>query len=123
INGARAGSDARTNTRLANNGLGESVMTGQDYGNGLSSIFRVGADGVTIDGFTLQGETNQGDTTGAAVVILPNVSGTRLLNNIVQNNVAGVFLSNSSATNATLIQHNVFKNNNNPGLNSGRGIY
>src|SRR5262245_15851910 len=27
INGARASSDARSNTRLANNGLGESVMT------------------------------------------------------------------------------------------------
>ncbi len=123
LNGARAGSDARSNTRLANNGLGESVMTGQDFGNGISSVFRIGADGVTIDGFTLQGQTTQGDTTGAAVVILPNVSGTRILNNIVQNNVAGVFLSNSSATSATLIQHNVFKNNNNPGLNSGRGIY
>jgi fibronectin type 3 domain-containing protein len=124
INGARSGSDARSNQRLASGGAGESVLTGATFpDNTVSSIFRIGADGVTIDGFTLQGETSQGDTTGAAVVILPNVSGTRLLDNIVQNNVAGVFLSNSSATNATLIQHNTFRSNNNPGVNSGRGIY
>src|SRR5205823_9046303 len=87
ISGARAGSDARSNQRLASGGAGESVLTGATFPDGtVSSVFRIGADGVTIDGFTLQGETSQGDTTGAAVVILPNVSGTRLLDNIVQNN-------------------------------------
>src|SRR5205823_274398 len=49
--------------------------------------------------------------------------GTRFLNNIVQNNVAGLFLANSSTANAAVIQYNVFKNNNNAGANGGRGIY
>ncbi len=71
----------------------------------------------------MQGETNQNVTYGAGIVIGPNVSGTHIYNNIIQNNVAGLFLANSSSTNAAIIQHNVFRNNNNAGMNGGRGIY
>src|SRR5439155_10918370 len=46
-----------------------------------------------------------------------------VVNNIVQNNVAGLFLANASATNAAVIQYNLFRGNNNAGSNGGRGIY
>ena len=74
-------------------------------------------------GVIVQGETNQDDVTGAGIVIAPARNGTRILNNIVQNNVSGLFLSNNSSTNRCLIQYNLFRNNNNDGENGGRGIY
>ena len=37
--------------------------------------------------------------------------------------MAGIFLANSSATDAAIIQHNTFVSNNNTGVNGGRGIY
>jgi polygalacturonase len=37
--------------------------------------------------------------------------------------VSGLYLANSSDTLQTSIRHNLFQNNNNPGNNSGRGIY
>ena len=60
---------------------------------------------------------------GAGIVIGPGRSGTRVLDNVVQNNVSGLFLANASATSPALIQHNVFRYNNNDGANGGRGIY
>jgi regulation of enolase protein 1 (concanavalin A-like superfamily) len=120
INGARAGVDGRSNAR----GVNESIVTGADIGGGVrSSAFRIAANNVVIDGFTVQGETNPSDTSGAGIVITPNRAGTKIVNNVVQNNVAGVFLSNNSATNPAIIQRNLFLNNNNDGLVSGRGVY
>ena len=88
-----------------------------------SCAFYVNADDVVIDGFTVQGETNGSDTLGAGIVIAPKHSGTHILNNIVQNNVSGLFLANYSTTDAAIIQHNYFGYNNNTGGNSGRGIF
>ena len=51
------------------------------------------------------------------------VSGTHILNNIVDNNVAGVFLANSSSTDPAIFRQNLFENNNFNGENGGRGIY
>ncbi len=119
LRGAQAGVDARSNRRAA----AESVLTGFDFGGGnVSTSFYVAANDVTLDGFVVQGNTSTG-TYGAGIVIAPNVAGTHVVDNIIQNNVSGLFLANNSSTDAALIQHNVFRNNNNAGEDGGRGIY
>ena len=57
------------------------------------------------------------------MIIGPSEHGTHVLNNIVQNNVNGLYLSNDSGTDPAVIQYNVFRNNNNPGNNGGHAIY
>ncbi len=129
IQGAQAGVDARSNARTA--AASESVVTGgtvtsTSSGSTTTSVgtsFYVTANDVTIDGFTVQGETNQDLMLGAGIVIAPNVSGTHVVNDVVQNNVSGLFLANASGTDPAVIQHDVFRNNNNAGANGGRGIY
>jgi parallel beta-helix repeat protein len=99
------------------------VLSGFDFGGGnVSTSFYVAANDVTLDGFVVQGNTSTG-TYGAGIVIAPSVAGTHIVNNIIQNNVSGLFLANNSSTNAALVQHNVFRNNNNAGEDGGRGIY
>ena len=121
IRGVDAGLDARSSTRTTNGK--ETTLTGSSTGSGIGMAFHIKASNVTIDGFTLQGQTTKSVTTGAAIVCAPNISGTRVINNIVQNNVAGLFLANASSTVPAVIQYNLFKNNNNAGPNGGRGIY
>ena len=121
LQGAQAGVDATSRAGGATSG--ESVVTGAVSSGVHSSAFTITANDVVIDGFTVQGETDTSGATGAGIVLAPKISGTHVLNNIVQNNVAGLFLSNFSTTDAALIQHNYFANNNNPGSDSGRGIY
>ncbi|MGN6726332.1 MAG: NPCBM/NEW2 domain-containing protein [Tepidisphaeraceae bacterium] len=120
LQGAQAGVDA---PGRVNGGGSESVVSGAVSSGVHSCGFYVTASNVTIDGFTVQGETDSSDTLGAGIVIAPKVSGTHVFNNVIQNNVAGLFLANYSSTNPALIQHNYFANNNNAGGNSGRGIY
>jgi titin len=120
VRGARAGVDGRSNLRTLG---GETVLNGAlTASNTRTSSFYIGANNVTIDGFTIQGQTTIGDE-GAGVVIGPNRNGTHFVNNIVQNNVAGLFLSNDSPTNPAVIQYNLFRGNNNAGANGGRAIY
>jgi hypothetical protein len=121
IEGAEAGVDARGNVRQQTGT--ESILTGATTSAGVGAGFYVTANDVTIDGFTVQGETSQNLTTGAGIVIAPDVSGTHVVNDIVQDNVSGLFLANDSATDPAVIQHDVFRNNNNVGTNGGRGIY
>ncbi|HSZ54117.1 MAG TPA: fibronectin type III domain-containing protein [Tepidisphaeraceae bacterium] len=120
IRGAEAGIDARSNVRQS--AANESIVTGMSVGSATSSAFYITANDVTIDGFTVQGNTSAG-MYGAGIVIGPNQSGTHILNNIIQDNIAGLYLSNNSPTDAAVIQYNVFQNNNNDGANGGRGIY
>src|SRR6266550_712365 len=61
--------------------------------------------------------------TRALPSIAPGKSGAHVYNNVIQNNVAGIFLANNSTTDAAIIQQNAFLNNNNSGENGGRGIY
>src|SRR5581483_10331056 len=110
IRGAQAGVDARSNTRQAAGS--ESVLTGANLGGSISSSFYINANDVTIDGFTVQGNTSASQYDGG-IVIAPNIAGTHILNNIVQNNMSGLILSNNSSTDAAVIQHNVFRSNNN----------
>ncbi len=120
IQGAAAGTDARSATRGSN----ESVIRGTEYDttNHLrSSSFVIWANDVTIDGFTVQ-DNNSPGADGSGIVIKAGASGTDILNNIIRNNTSGVSLANQSSTDPAVIQGNLFDSNNNPGLNTGRGI-
>ena len=121
IQGAGAGIDARGNRRRAAGA--ETTLTGASSGGVVHAAFYVTTGGVTIDGFVVQGVTDQSMSRGAGIVIAPNVSGTTVQNDIVQNNVAGLFLANNSSTAAAVIRHNVFRGNNKDGGNGGRAIY
>lgn len=119
IKGAKAGLDARTRGTS-----GESILTGVNGGTaGVGRALYIAANNVTIDGFTIQGTTNKSTSVGAGVVVGPGQFGMRFVNNVVKNNVSGMFLANASATTPAVIQFNLFKDNNNAGLNGGRGIY
>ena len=121
IRGPQAGVDARGNARAAAIAAGkEAVLTGATVGtNTVSCIFYVNADDVTIDGFTVQGESQKDSAVGAGIVLAPSIAGSRVLNNVVQNNYAGLFLSNDSDADACLIQGNVFRDNYNPNDTQG----
>jgi hypothetical protein len=60
--------------------------------------------------------------TGYGIWLNPNISGTQILNNIIQNNIVGIGLANSGASQA-VIWHNLIRNNTRPGGASGSGIY
>ena len=112
--GAQAGIDART--RVAS----ESIIS-----NSQGTI--VSASNVIVDGFTIQDSSTQ-SFTGYGILLNsglldPGFSGTQILNNIFQNNVAGLGLANSGPSPA-VIKHNLFENNNlGSGAAFGTGIY
>ncbi|MFL5327462.1 MAG: right-handed parallel beta-helix repeat-containing protein [Gemmataceae bacterium] len=112
IRGNKFGLDART--RLTAN---ETVMDG----TGLGSLFDISASNVVIDGFTVQGQTFF--FPGAAISMEPGTAGTVIQNDIVQNNVVGIFAANNSAANQTVITKNLFRDNQTPGAASGHDIY
>jgi uncharacterized repeat protein (TIGR01451 family) len=114
LEGAQHGVDARTRSGL------ESIVTG--VGNNGRTPFFVTASNVTIDGFTIEGATNSNQF-GFGILVGAGTSGTHVLNNIIQDNIAGLSLANNSTSNQTVIQHNLFRNNNQPGPVSGTGIY
>lgn len=120
LRGAQAGVDAR-NAR----GAETRVYATQ-------TVFDIYANGVTIDGFVIEGNrADIGAQLGAGVLMRPNIHGTHVYNNVIQNNVTGIYLSNNSNTDAAIIQRNLIQNNfeaNNywtkePGENGSRGIY
>ena len=73
-----------------------------------------------IDGLAVEGGNS---CCGGAGVYLVGTHGTQFVNNIVTNNTVGVFLANSLSSDPTLIQHNLFADNTNPGASSGNDIY
>jgi len=82
----------------------------------------VNANNVVLDGFTFQNSTVAAFT-GYGIAIGAGQSGTQILNNIVQNNIAGIALSNAPSGAPALIQHNQIQFNNQTGGASGSGIY
>ena len=88
-----------------------------------SQGMRIAASDVVIDGFTVQ-DSVVAAYTGYGVWMDPsvNVTGTRVVNNIFQNNIVGIGLANKGPSQA-LIQHNAFTTNNQPGGAGGSGIY
>src|SRR2546423_1028721 len=106
--GAQAGVDARG--RLAT----ESTVAD-------SQGTYITANKVVIDGFTIENSTNSAFT-GYGIAMGAGTTGTKILNNIIQSNIAGIALANTGATQA-LIRHNLIQNNNQAGSASGTGIY
>lgn len=100
LRGANAGTDAR-GARKA-----ESIIYNQP------TDIKIYANDVTIDGFVIQGYKSAiGAGMGAGIIMEPSIHGTHVVNNIIQNNVTGLYLSNNSDTDAAVIQHNYFYNN------------
>jgi fibronectin type 3 domain-containing protein len=120
LRGARAGIDARSNVRQGF--AGETMMPGAPVADGNTSAFYITASDVTIDGFFCSGNTSISQY-GAGIVIAPGVSGTHILDNVLEGNISGLFLANSSPTDPAVIQYNAFLYNNNLGSLGGRGIY
>ncbi len=109
LEGAQAGVDARKRT-----GVPESVLNASGGG------FAVLAADVTIDGFTVQEAS--GGPYATAVYLSPAHSGYRVANNVLRDNVFGLYANTSGAT-PSLIERNRFEDNNRPGSASGNAIY
>jgi hypothetical protein len=106
--GAQANNDARTRSGAP---ATESVVNG-------ANPFAFNANNIVLNGFTVQGSTN----TGLVAGIWTNPStgqGHKILNNIVQNNVFGLYLNGAN----NVVQFNLFRNNNTTGASNGNGIY
>jgi hypothetical protein len=113
LEGARHGVDARTRSGA------ESIVDG--WG---AAPFYVTANDVTIDGFTIQ--EAQDPTVfpgGFGIEMAAGISGAHILNNVIQDNIAGIALVNQSAADPAVIQFNLFKNNTSPGSAGGTDIY
>lgn len=104
IRGAQAGVDAR-NPRGA-----ESIV------NGAGGGFNVQASNVVIDGFTVR-DTSGG--LGAGIVVPGSVSGVKILNNIIRDNVIGLYLNGTNNE----ARQNYFLNNTLAGPAGGNAIY
>src|SRR5437763_1840716 len=88
---ARFGVDAADKSR----GQGETIIRGAPVTDGTrSTSFLITASDVTIDGFTVQDDSSS-NLYGAGIVIAPGVHGTHIVNNIVQSNIAGLYLANN----------------------------
>jgi len=105
VEGANAGADAR-GTR------GTESIIADVQGTSIN------ANNVVIDGFTVQ-DSSVAAFTGFGIWINPGRNGTSIVNNIIQDNIAGIGLANGGGSQA-VIQHNVIQNNNRPGGASGR---
>jgi hypothetical protein len=109
LRGAQAGVDARTRPGTP---ATESILTNGVY---------VNANHVVIDGFTVQGADGVGDL-GPGIYLPGSFSGHQILDNIIQDNVFGLYLNNNGAA-QTVVRHNLIRNNNRSGAASGDGIY
>jgi hypothetical protein len=118
LQGAQHGVDARSPSRT---GLPATETVMDASGNAGKTPFNVTANNVTIDGFTVENETSA-NVFGFGILLGAGTSGSHVLNNIIQNNIAGLSLANN-ATAQTVIQNNLFRNNNRPGPVSGTAIY
>ncbi|MBI1833529.1 MAG: hypothetical protein HYR90_01760 [Candidatus Andersenbacteria bacterium] len=105
IEGAQESRDATTrNVAIAK----ESVVNGS---------FNLQANDVTLDGFIIQNNAS-----GPGVQTGPTFSGYKIENNIIRNNVFGLYL-HGSGTNKTTVGRNFFDNNNQTGAANGNAIY
>jgi parallel beta-helix repeat protein len=109
LNGAKAGVNG---TRVV--GANESIVHAFDPNQ---PIFMLTADGITLNGFLVEGNTNN-----AGIQTSPTFSGYRIVNNIVRDNVFGIYLHGSGAA-TTLVRRNLIQANNRPGAAFGNGIY
>ena len=100
LQGANAGVDAR-GTRGP-----ESVVTTTTTG------ITVTANDVTIDGVDVVGDkANVGGAQYAGIILGPSIHGSHIVNDIVADNISGLYLSNNSDADAAIIQHDWFYDN------------
>ncbi len=107
--GAKSGKDARSRAQT-----GESIVTG---GPAKDLGFNLLANNVTVNGFTVKGVIN-----GPGIRTDSGSSGHKLLNNIIQGNVFGIY-ANTGGGLQSLFRQNLIQNNNVAGSASGNGIY
>ncbi len=88
--------------------------------NGSGGAFNLAANGVKIDGFKVQGVSDA--PLGAGIYTNPNFSEYYILNNVISDNIMGLYL-NSDGTWESLVEGNFFVRNNETGASSGNGIY
>ncbi|MGV3722810.1 MAG: hypothetical protein ACO1SX_18050 [Actinomycetota bacterium] len=91
-------------------GTGESVFT-----RGME----IAANDVTLNGVTLQGAVRGGYPDGWGTWVRPTTSNATFINNVVQDNVVGLYLNGTGHT----VQYNLFRSNNRTGSLSGDAIY
>ncbi|HXV98429.1 MAG TPA: right-handed parallel beta-helix repeat-containing protein, partial [Anaerolineae bacterium] len=108
LRGAQQGVDARTRPFVAAN---ESIV------NNPGGSFSLQANNVVLDGFTVQGTTS-----GTGIYLSGAFSGYIIRNNIIRNNVFGLY-PHSSGIIPTTIKFNLFQTNNVSGPANGNGIY
>lgn len=114
LRGAQAGVDARTRSVPATS---ESVV--DDDSGGI--YIDANVDDVTIDGFLVKNATN--DVSGAVGMVTPSTGNDQLIvNNIVEDNIFGLYLNNQAGQ-QTVVRNNLFRNNNAIGPANGSGIY
>ena len=100
LKGANAGVDAR-GARGA-----ESVISTSTIG------ITVTASDVTIDGFDVVGtKADVADAQYAGIILGPSIHGSHVVNDVIAENVSGLYLSNNSPTDAAVIQHDWFDDN------------
>jgi nitrous oxidase accessory protein NosD len=112
LRGAQSGVDARTRSVPD---ASESIV--EDDQGGIYIAPNV--DDVTIDGFVVQGTTTNNFE---GMFTPPDGKDQRIENTIVRENTFGLYLNNE-AGGETVVTHNLFQNNNQPGAASGNGVY
>jgi len=116
LNGAQAGVDARTRGGGADNEATQSIISS----TGLNGDVEPEAANVTIDGFTLEGSGSATEPIGV-LSDLP-VSGTKVLYNVIQNNMIGLDVNNATAHQAQ-VKYNLIRKTDIPGPAGGNGMY
>src|SRR5262245_17580938 len=112
LQGNQFGADARTRGVVP-----ETVVNGALNGSNRTTAFYITAADVTIDGFTAADQTDP-NVFNAGIVMGP--AGVTVRNNIITNNVIGIF---ANAAGPSLIAQNLIDGNNNAGPAGGAGIY
>ena len=82
----------------------------------------IGAVNINASDFRFSGFVVEGNTDGPGIYTSPTTSDVLIDNNLVQNNVFGIYF-NSSGAEESIVRNNYLNNNNVPGSASGNGIY
>ena len=119
--GNETGNDAATRDGVVSL-ADETILHGALSGSLHTTQVTISTSDVTLDGFLVEGQTSA-NVFGAAVYEAPGTHGTHVSNNIIQDNITGVYVSNNSPSDQNVLSHNLFRNNTQPGPGSGQDIY
>ncbi len=120
LRGAQFGIDPRPTCTAASETVQRRSInvTGNDVIVDGFTIAEVGSDGVAPGPV---GPANP-DVLGTGIFLSPSASGYRVQNNIIRDNIFGVYF-NANGANPSIVRTNCFIRNNEPGAASGNGIY